>query len=658
MYFQILKLVLWPRKDASPQIIPFEKGVVNVITGASKTGKSAVIPIIDYCLGAEKCAIPVGVIRKHCAWFGVVMETGEGQLLLARREPGEQQSTSEMYMQSGTEIVVPEVIAAKNTTVETVKSELNRLAGLTSLGFEFESDSGFNGRPSFRDLTAFIFQPQNIVANPNVVFFKADMTQHREKLKTIFPYILGAVTPRTLFVRYQIDQLSRQLKRKLSQLAAVRATSERWVREGGTKLRQAVDLGLLPANERISDSWDEIVDRLRALVSRRGDRAAPSTKGYDSVFDRLKELREEESLVSAQLTEQRQHLRELRRLTESTVAYGDSVRLQRDRLALSSWLAERAQGQADAILALDADGDDRINSLCDALSVMEVQLRTYPFMAESLEREELKRRELADEAVARLGEVRKEIAALEAESEEGQRLIAHGYAVERFLGGLEQSLLFYEEADPSSLLQFEVDRLQSRIDALSSEVEESNIYVRQRSALNELQGLAGAVVPGLDAEDPHAAVQLDIRELTVLVSHEGREDRLWEIGSGANWLAYHIAITVALQQFFLRHAPHPVPGLLVYDQPSQVYFPKRALKDDDEDARVEWEEDDIEQVRKVFKVLDKAVADAKGRLQILVMDHAHDEVWGNLPSVFLCDEWRGGRKLVPVDWLGEERGRQ
>lgn len=656
MYFQILKLVLWPRKDASPQIIPFEKGVVNVITGASKTGKSAVIPIIDYCLGAEKCAIPVGVIRKHCSWFGVVVETGEGELLLARREPGDQQSTGEMFVLSGADVTVPEVITAKNTTVEAVKSELNRLAGLTSLGFEFENDNGFSGRPSFRDLTAFIFQPQNIVANPNVVFFKADMTQHREKLKTIFPYILGAVTARTLAIRYQIDQLSRQLKRKESQLAAVRATSDRWVREGGTKLRQAVDLGLLPAYERIPDAWEEIVDMLRSLVNGRGDRAAPSTKGYDAVFDRLKELREEESRVSAQLTEQRQQLRELRRLSESSVAYGNSVRLQRDRLALSAWLAERAEARSEALLALDADGEERIDALCDALSVVEVQLRTYPFMAESLEKEELKRRELADEAVARLGEVRKEIAILEAESEEGQQLIAHGFAVERFLGGLEQSLAFYQEADPSSSLQAEVDQLQSRISDLSSEIEESKIFVRQRSALNELQGLAGAIVPGLDAEDPHAAVQLDIRELTVLVSHEGREDRLWEIGSGANWLAYHIAITVALQQFFLRYSPHPVPGLLVYDQPSQVYFPRRALKDDEKDARVQWEDDDIEQVRKVFKVLDKAVTDAKGRLQVIVMDHAHDEVWGNIPSVILCEEWRGGKKLVPIDWLGVDQG--
>ncbi|WP_197423798.1 hypothetical protein [Novosphingobium sp. CCH12-A3] len=90
MYFQLLKLILWPRTDEKPRELDFHPGVVNVISGASKTGKSAVIPIIDYCLASDKCAIPVGVIRENCSWFGIVIDTVEGQKLLARREPGDQ----------------------------------------------------------------------------------------------------------------------------------------------------------------------------------------------------------------------------------------------------------------------------------------------------------------------------------------------------------------------------------------------------------------------------------------------------------------------------------------------------------------------------------------------------------------------------------------
>lgn len=57
---------------------------------------------------------------------------------------------------------------------------------------------------------AFCFQPQNIVANANTLFYKADTTDHRTKLINIFPYILGAVTPEILAKRQEINNLSKE----------------------------------------------------------------------------------------------------------------------------------------------------------------------------------------------------------------------------------------------------------------------------------------------------------------------------------------------------------------------------------------------------------------------------------------------------------------
>src|SRR6218665_3498481 len=46
-------------REFKPRRLQFDLGKVNVISGASRTGKSAVIPIIDYCLGSSTCSIPV-----------------------------------------------------------------------------------------------------------------------------------------------------------------------------------------------------------------------------------------------------------------------------------------------------------------------------------------------------------------------------------------------------------------------------------------------------------------------------------------------------------------------------------------------------------------------------------------------------------------------
>lgn len=64
MKLAILKVILWPKdSNHSPRVIPFAPGKINILTGESATGKSALTWIIDYCLGSGKCSIPVGLIR-------------------------------------------------------------------------------------------------------------------------------------------------------------------------------------------------------------------------------------------------------------------------------------------------------------------------------------------------------------------------------------------------------------------------------------------------------------------------------------------------------------------------------------------------------------------------------------------------------------------
>src|SRR5579864_9232497 len=117
MYFQIKEIILWAKKAGlRPRRVPFEIGKVNIITGESRTGKSAIIPIIDFCLGADKCAIPVKTIRDACSWFGIVIQTEVGQKLLARREPGTKASTSEMFVLEGETIEIPDEITQRNAT--------------------------------------------------------------------------------------------------------------------------------------------------------------------------------------------------------------------------------------------------------------------------------------------------------------------------------------------------------------------------------------------------------------------------------------------------------------------------------------------------------------------------------------------------------------
>lgn len=651
MYFQILKIILWPRDDRKPRVVEFRKGAVNVISGASKTGKSSVIPIIDYCLGSDKCSIPVGVIREACAWFGILVETLEGQKLLGRREPGDQQSTSEMFLLEAEAVEVPERIEVKNSNVQLVKAMLNRLGGVPNIGFDPASEVGGKNRPSFRDLVAFIFQPQNVVANPDILFFKADTSEHRDKLKLVFPYVLGAVTAEILEARHELERLLKDLRRKEADLKALQTRSDAWRTEAQAWLRQASELGLYPSNADISEEWPDLVDALRQLLASDAQPATPSLEGMERVLGRLTELRSQEVGLTGELRQHRTKLNELKALNESSSDFAHAIRVQRDRLALSDWIRERFR-QTSRTTSLEAETEVKVGALCEAVSALEVKLRSLPVVTETVSRETLRQREATERTLEQLGIVRSEVQALNERSEAVRAETSRADQVQRFLGRLEEVLRLYDAADPSSELLGRVEELRTRVKELETTVRESEVRKRTELALAKVHANASAMLPLLDGEWSDAPIALLIQDLTIKVIRGNREDYLWEIGSGANWLAYHVVVTLALQKFFLATVNHPVPGVLVYDQPSQVYFPAgRWIGESDASGHKKSKDEDSEAVRKVFALLDSEVRAAKGRLQVIVLDHADSAIWGSISGVHLVEEWRGGQALVPRDWI-------
>ena len=366
---------------------------------------------------------------------------------------------------------------------------------------------------------------------------------------------------------------------------------------------------------------------------------------------RLEELRRDEEETARRLTEHRQRLNELRRLRESSDAYGGAMHIQRDRLALANWLRGMMDGDfGDPITKLGKGDRKRLLMLCENLDAVEVKVRSHPTVSNTLDRETLRQRAGTEEVLGRLNEIRTEISGLERHSEEASELADHFDRTERFLGRLEHALRLYDRADQSSALRDEIAGLRAEIGRLQAVISEAEIERKLRNALSRIEASASQFVQQLDAEWPDAPVRLIINDLTVKVVRGSRDDYLWEIGSGANWLAYHVAMTLALQKFFLAEPHHFVPGLLIYDQPSQVYFPKRAAGDDELDpAEVAWRDQDVDAVRKVFALLGSEVSAANGRLQIIVLDHAGEDVWGGLDGVSLTEEWRG-RGLVPEEW--------
>lgn len=648
MYFQIKHLVLWPRDERAPRVIDFKLGATNIISGASKTGKSAVIPIIDYCLCSGTCAIPVGVIREKCGWFGVVIATAEGEKLFARREPGDQRQTGDMFVLESETVEIPRSIPRKNSTADSAKEILNRLSGLSNLGMDPQSEGYAGKRTGFRDLMAFTFQPQNVVANPDVLYFKADTTEHREKLVSIFPYVLNAVTEQTLRDRWDLDQLQRQLRAKENALAAANDAVTVWMAEASSWLSSAKELGLLDAQDDLPVDWDATLATLQEVASTNHRAARPSIEAIEGVLHQLEELQSAEAKEARKLSQLRQRLLEIQRLIQSSLAHGEALSIQRERLAISSWIRERSTGLDEPLLAILPNAPEHLDSLCQALEGVELDIQSSTTISDRLDKERLRIRGLAESSIAELNDLRAQIRELERQSDAVRDEVYRADQTERYLGRLEQALKLYENTGEDTQLRSEVDRLKGSIETIRGRISEQQIRLKVQRALDRVEHIIGQIVPQLDAEWPDAAVKLILKDLTLKVINGPRDDYLWEIGSGANWLAYHVAVSLAFQRFFLETTGHPAPSFLVYDQPSQVYFP-RAPRDANGDDP-EWTDEDVVAVRKVFGAVSAETVAASGNLQVIVLDHADASVWGGIANIHLVDEWRGTKKLVPMDW--------
>jgi hypothetical protein len=654
MYFQIREIILWPRiPEFQPRRLSFNLDTVNVISGASKTGKSAIVPIIDYCLGSEKCRIPVKTIRDSCEWFGVIIQTSGGQKLFARREPGSQKATGDMFVMEGPTVDVP-ARAEKNTTVEAVKKTLDALAGLTSLDFDAEqTGSGYKGRPSFRDMAAFIFQPQNVVANPEVFFFKAETQEHQEKLRTVFPYVLGAITPQLLAKQHELAELRRELRRKERELAEVRNVSERWLAEMKAIVTEASELGLVQEPVSTSASREELIEILRKVAASPVDQSHATPETIGNAVKELVDLQKEESQISLELSGLRRRLSEMTTLRDSTIQFQGALQIQRDRLNVADWLKKThdesktcpvcGNGLSQATAQLDA--------LLNSLRQIEETAGQFNVVPAAFEREFVRVGSDIRTCAEKLNAVRIRRHALENRSSEAQQYQYEALRVSRFVGNLERSLQTYSRLGADSDLSQEITQLSSRVQMLEDEIKEGRVENRTRRALATVNANAQRFFPDLDMERPNDPVSLSINDLTIRIGSLDRDDYLWEIGSGANWLSYHVAVSLGLQQFFLSLSDNPVPNFIIYDQPSQVYFPRRLAADQQEDSDPKLKDEDIDAVKKVFKVLASAISNSNRKLQIIVLDHAAENVWGDVSGVHLVEEWRNGVKLVPENWI-------
>jgi uncharacterized Zn finger protein (UPF0148 family) len=199
-------------------------------------------------------------------------------------------------------------------------------------------------------------------------------------------------------------------------------------------------------------------------------------------------------------------------------------------------------------------------------------------------------------------------------------------------------------ADTSELRR-EIDEYKTRIALLEEELSDEVIQERMESILSILSRDLSALAQTLPLEHSESPLRLDLRRLTVVADTDNGPIPMDRMGSGENWVGYHLITHFALHKWFVNKG-RPVPRFLFIDQPSQVYFP--ADKDVDGSMEVLANED-REAVMRIYRLALEVVQELRPNFQIIMTDHADiNQDWFQSRII---ERWRGERKLVPDAWM-------
>lgn len=645
MTWRIRSIVLYQRDGADRRKLDFNLYGVNVITGNSQTGKSAVLDILNYILMSQSCPIPKGIIRQAVSHVGAHFIGPEGELLIIRPlpAPGFKVSTQAWY-ELGSTLEFPDEVPEMISNREQIRDILSSFTGISGapvLSNAREPWEEYPAEANIRHAAPLIFQPQDVIANRHVSVPGLDRDEHRRHMLDALPFLLGIENVEILKARAQIRELKGRLK-----VLRMRGKERERLRANtfsrGYKLwLEGQAAGLL--NEPSPQTVPELLSLLRNIQ-------VDEMKRFDisTAIPNIGKLEEDELESRQAVLETRKRIRSLCEFERSADIHQDVISRQLSKLAISDLLPTPSGGNACPVCESESFDPMRYREqLTRALSSLE-GIRAVPLRVDTksrkargrLEKELVHQEERHDEARSVLREAVKTIS-------DNADYFTADRKIDQLLGRISEYMRTVdisdmdEEEDSIATLTEDLERLEKKIN--------SSYLIRKRTQEN-INNKMTDLARRMEVEFKKGNASISVEDLSIKVQIDPESDEmtsLSEIGSGANWVCYHLAGILAIHHH-LAHNECPVPRTLLIDQPSQAWFPEELHVTEKEGDIVPKEEEDTSRVRDIYRLLQEMTGE-RTFSQIIVMDHAKfgDEWFSNMVRY----EWRHGEKLVPEHWI-------
>lgn len=643
MSLQIKKLILYSR-NGDIREVEFKIGQLNILTGASKTGKSAIIDIIDYVTGRGECNVADGVIRKYVGWYAILFQLNDAQIFIARRNPDIGERThSEAYLQRGTTIKTPQLAdLIKNTTVSAVEKFLGAVIGISENEHRPPQPTRDSLEANFRHALILSLQDQNDIDSKHRLFHRQGEEYVGQAIRDTLPYFLGAVDEDHLLKQAQLDQARRQLRQLERQARDVKILDNQTYPRAQSLLDESKQVGLVDERT-VAMDYASARDLLSQVLE---DSNIQDNAVIGDGEDLLAKLRAERQGLRSELERVNAEIRSARTFTSETSNYERETKEQRARLSAVG-LVNRQHDSTHCPLCESrlttppptvVEIKNALADLTDQLLAVEAENPRLQMRLATLIREE-------GVITERLKENQQRIANRIQENEITKAQQETFILQARTLGKISQYLEASGNAITSSRIDEQIQAAQMRVATLEQALDPDTIREKLAAFLNIIGTYMTRYSEQVDLEHRGSELRLDIRIPTVVADTLDGPVPLFRMGSGENWVGYHVLAHLALHKFF-RQKNRPVAGFLIFDQPSQAHYPPEK---DNEGSLEGLNDEDQAAVTQLFKLISDAAADLAPHLQIIVMDHADlKHTWF---EDAVAERWRRGKKLIPESWI-------
>lgn len=646
---QIRKIVLYNQKGEMRSLL-FRLGAVNIITGRSNRGKSALIEIVEYCLGHSSFRVPEGIIRDSVAWYGLILQIGETQIFIAKPAPqGAASSQSQVYYEIASEIEPPALEKLQpNTNDEGIADYLSGLIGIGANRHVPDLDeSRLPLAANIKHTEFYLFQPQSTIANRDILFYRQQEPFIPQAIKDTLPYLLGVVQENRLQLETDLRNARRNLRLLHKQLQEAEQITGNNISQGQNLLVEAQQVGLISGQVN-TENWDLALSALQSTINwQPSDGLAISNDELLNLQEQIQSLRQQFHTVHDEIKSTENYVRQ-------TQGYEGEAFQQQLRL------------QAIGIIDSDVEEIERcplcssqISESIPKIAAIRRSLRGLENNVRIVQSKQPKLQERLDELSERREQIRLELSRTEAaisaiisEQEASQNIRDTSARIARVVGRISLFLENVRIIDDNAEIREQLEHQRRIVSSLEEALDSEELEERLTSILALINQQMGDWAQRLQLEHNGYPYRLDLKRLTVVADRPERPIPMSRMGGGENWLGCHLITLLSLHKHFVTQQ-RPVPRFIILDQPTQVYFPSsdvyKATQGLSEQELVEADAD-VVAVERMFNFLFDLCAELHPNFQIIVLEHANLNN-KQFQDALVEPPWNHERALIPVDWL-------